>query len=44
MILVDASQISSKQDAFLRDTHRHVAYGGARGGVRQQAVTVSVVP
>ena len=42
MILADLSQISDKQDQFLRDRHRHVAYGGARGGgkswsVRQKA-------
>lgn len=42
MILADLSQISDKQDKFLRDNHRHVAYGGARGGgkswsVRQKA-------
>ena len=38
MILADLSKISDKQDAFLRDTHRHVAYGGARGGGRSWAV------
>ena len=42
MILADLSKISDKQDQFLRDNHRHVAYGGARGGgkswsVRQKA-------
>ena len=31
-MILDMSQISDKQDAFLRDDHRHVAYGGARGG------------
>ena len=41
MILVDASQISSKQDAFLRDTHRHVAYGwsGRTSGRRSFCAT-----
>lgn len=38
MILADLSQISGKQDAFLRDNHRHVAYGGARGGGKSWAV------
>lgn len=38
MILADLSQISAKQDAFLRDEHRHVAYGGARGGGKSWAV------
>ena len=38
MILADLSKISDKQDAFLRDTHRHVAYGGARGGGKSWAV------
>ena len=38
MILIDASKISDKQDAFLRDEHRHVAYGGARGGGKSWAV------
>ena len=23
---------NKKQDIFLRDTHKHVGYGGARGG------------
>ena len=38
MILAALSKISDKQDAFLRDTHRHVAYGGARGGGKSWAV------
>lgn len=29
---------NTKQDLFLRDTHRHVAYGGARGGGKSWAV------
>ena len=28
-MILDMSQVSDKQDAFLRDDHRHVAYGGA---------------
>ena len=27
-----------KQEIFLRDRHRHVAYGGARGGGKSEAV------
>lgn len=38
MILADLSQISDKQDSFLSDAHRHVAYGGARGGGKSWAV------
>ena len=37
-MILDMSQISDKQDAFLRDDHRHVAYGGARGGGKSWAV------
>ena len=37
-MILDMSQISDKQDAFLRDGHRHVAYGGARGGGKSWAV------
>ena len=29
---------SPKQELFLSDTHRHVAYGGARGGGKSWAV------
>lgn len=35
---LDLSKISPKQDAFLEDPHRHVAYGGARGGGKSWAV------
>ena len=38
MRIADLSRISDKQDAFLRDGHRHVAYGGARGGGKSWAV------
>lgn len=34
---------SEKQKLFLRDTHRHVAYGGARGGGKSWAVRVKAV-
>lgn len=38
---------NSKQDIFLRDHHRHVAFGGARGGgkswaVRAKAITLAL--
>lgn len=32
-----------KQDLFLRDTHRHVAYGGARGGGKSWAVRTKAI-
>lgn len=38
MILCDFSKASDKQIAFLCDQHRHVAYGGARGGGKSWAV------
>ena len=44
MILIDASKISDKQDAFLRDEHRHVAYGGARGGGGEPERTLLASP
>ena len=34
---------SEKQKLFLADTHRHVAYGGARGGGKSWAVRVKAV-
>lgn len=30
--VIDLGKPNPKQDLFLRDTHRHCAYGGARGG------------
>ena len=35
---IDLSMISDKQYRFLSDDHRHVAYGGARGGGKSWAV------
>jgi hypothetical protein len=32
MITLDLGQPNEKQDLFLKDKHRHVGYGGARGG------------
>lgn len=38
MELIDASKMSDKQRQFMADKHRHVAYGGARGGGKSWAV------
>ena len=38
MSVIDLSLISRKQYDFLRDQHRHVAFGGARGGGKSWAV------
>ena len=38
MSTVDLSKISDKQYRFLTDGHRHVGYGGARGGGKSWAV------
>lgn len=35
---VDLGKPNAKQDLFLRDRHRHVAFGGARGGGKSWAV------
>ena len=38
MSTIDLSKISNKQYRFLTDGHRHVGYGGARGGGKSWAV------
>ncbi|MGM9585148.1 MAG: phage terminase large subunit [Faecousia sp.] len=38
MSVIDLSQISRQQYQFLTDGHRHVGYGGARGGGKSWAV------
>nr|DAI84755.1 MAG TPA: Large subunit terminase [Caudoviricetes sp.] len=38
MSAIDLSKISDKQYRFLTDGHRHVGYGGARGGGKSWAV------
>lgn len=38
MSVIDLSMISRKQYDFLRDNHRHVGYGGARGGGKSWSV------
>ena len=40
---LDLGAPSEKQALFLRDTHRHVAYGGARGGGKSHAVRTKAV-
>ena len=38
MSSIDLSKLSDKQYRFLTDGHRHVGYGGARGGGKSWAV------
>lgn len=38
MSMIDLSLMSDKQYRFLSDTHKHVAYGGARGGGKSWSV------
>ena len=38
MSTIDLSRLSDKQYRFLADGHRHVGYGGARGGGKSWAV------
>ena len=40
---VDIGKPNVKQDRFLRDTHRHVAFGGARGGGKSWAVRAKLI-
>ena len=40
---VDIGKPNAKQDRFLRDTHRHVAFGGARGGGKSWAVRAKLI-
>ena len=37
-MILDLGTPNKKQDLFLRDTHRHVGFGGARGGGKSWAV------
>ena len=37
-VKVKIGQPNKKQDLFMADEHRHVAYGGARGGDKRWAV------
>ena len=38
MITLKIGRPNKKQELFLRDTHRHVGYGGARGGGKSWAI------
>ena len=40
---VDIDKPNAKQDRFLRDRHRHVAFGGARGGGKSWAVRAKLI-
>jgi len=40
---LDLGKASKKQWQFLKDTHRHVAYGGARGGGKSWAVRAKAI-
>ena len=40
---IDIGKPNVKQDLFLRDRHRHVAFGGARGGGKSWAVRAKLV-
>lgn len=37
-MILDLGTPNTKQDLFLRDTHKHVGYGGARGGGKSWAI------
>lgn len=40
---IDLGCPNSKQDLFLRDRHKHVGYGGARGGGKSHAIRTKAV-
>lgn len=40
---VEIPRPSEKQEKFLTDTHRHVGYGGARGGGKSWAIRVKAI-
>ena len=42
-INIDIPEPNPKQKLYLADTHRHVAYGGARGGGKSWAVRVKAL-
>ena len=42
-VTIDIPQPNPKQELFLADTHRHVAYGGARGGGKSWSVRVKAL-
>jgi hypothetical protein len=43
LITIDIPEPNEKQKIFLADNHRHVAYGGARGGGKSWAVRVKAL-
>lgn len=43
MAVINIPEPNEKQKLFLADTHRHVAYGGARGGGKSWAVRVKAI-
>ena len=42
-IIINIPAPNKKQVEFLKETHRHVAYGGARGGGKSWAVRIKAV-
>ena len=43
MKTLDLGTAQPKQVLFLKDKHRHIAYGGARGGGKSWAVRVKAI-
>ena len=42
-VMIAIPEPNEKQKLFLADNHRHVAYGGARGGGKSWAVRVKAI-
>lgn len=42
-MVIDLGRPNAKQDLFLRDKHRHVAFGGARGGGKSWSVRAKAI-
>ena len=42
-VTINIPEPNDKQKLFLADNHRHVAYGGARGGGKSWAVRVKAI-
>ena len=42
-VRIDIPEPNEKQKLFIGDLHRHVAYGGARGGGKSWAVRVKAL-
>ena len=43
MITLKIDRPNPKQDIFLRDRHKHVGYGGARGGGKSWAIRMKAL-